>query len=87
MARHTKFVSGEVLEFLASVSILTGWGSLRGSLNLSMQIQVEKVRPGVGGKTLSPTPTPPITALSVEARELTPTTLAVLEVWGDKLGM
>merc|ERR550532_2299546 len=38
MARHTKLLSGEVLEFLARVSILTGWGSLRGSLNLSTQI-------------------------------------------------
>ena len=31
---------------------------------MSTQIQVEKVRPGVGGNSLSPSPTPPITAVS-----------------------
>ena len=42
---------------------------------LSTQIQVENVRPGAGGKALSPSPSPPITPpLSWEAREFTPTT-------------
>ena len=41
------------------------------------RLEVENVRPGEGGKTLSPTPTPPTTALSCDVRELTPTTLVV----------
>ena len=64
IARQAKWLSGEDLLFLANVRIRTGCGSLRGSLNLSMQIQVEYVRPGAGGNILSPRPTPPTTELS-----------------------
>ena len=64
MARHTALVSGLAFVLLARVRIRTGCGSLRGSENLSTQIQVEKVRPEAGGKTRSPRPTPPITELS-----------------------
>ena len=55
----------------------TGWGSVRGSLNFSMQIQVENERPGCGGKARSPIPMPPITLLSCEANELTPKTTKI----------
>ena len=67
----------------------TGWGSVRGSLNLSTQIQVEYESPGCGGKPRSPSPIPPITLLSWEAKELTPTIDAAAEcaLVGAKLGM
>ena len=55
----------------------TGWGSVRGSLNFSMQIQVENESPGCGGKARSPIPMPPITLLSCEANELTPKTTKI----------
>ena len=52
-----------------------------------MQNHVEYESPACGGKARSPNPIPPITALSCDANELTPTTAAVCGLVGARLGM
>ena len=59
---------------------------MRGSLNFSTQIQVEYDNPGCEGNARSPMPIPPMTLLSWEANELTPTTETEWALVGAMLG-
>lgn len=53
-AKHNRWSSLAECKFLINVNNLTQCGSLRGSLNLSTQIHVEKLKPVWGGNILSP---------------------------------